>query len=99
MAESSTPDMIEQTLSVTFAQLDAYIEHKGCGSPCEACGKKQWVFPETDGQPDIYMTPHVRNPTLSNWYFPIECGHCANTRFLSAGKLWQHFFGEVSANG
>lgn len=83
----------EQTLSITVEQfLDFVAEHKSNG-PCESCGSDDWIYAQENDKPAIMGTANVRSPDTSNWFFFMTCGHCANTRLLGAGLIWNHYFG------
>ncbi|WET08855.1 hypothetical protein P3S72_20430 [Pseudomonas sp. D3] len=83
----------EQTLSLTVEQLLDFIAAKGSDSPCEACGAKDWYYAQDDAGPTITTSSNVRSPNTASWFFFMSCNNCANTRFLEAGRVWEHYFG------
>ncbi|MGC3935945.1 hypothetical protein [Pseudomonas atacamensis] len=84
----------EQTLSLTVEQLLDFIVTKGSDRPCEACGAKDWNFAQEDAGPTLTGLSNVRTPGIANWFFFMSCNNCANTRFVEAGGVWEHYFGE-----
>jgi len=84
----------EQVLSLTSEQLFDFVENKELSRACEACGSTTWHLAQDAGLPTITSTTNVRSPDTSSWFFFVSCQDCANTRFLEAGIVWDHFFGK-----
>lgn len=82
----------EQTLSITIEQLLNFISIKGLDRQCEACGAQDWYYARDDAGPTITGSSNVRNPRTSSWFFFMSCNNCSNTRFLEAGRVWEHYF-------
>lgn len=85
----------EQTLSITLEQLLNFINTKKLSNPCESCGSRDWYFAQDDDGPTIISSVNVRSPGTSSWFFFMSCNTCANTRFMEAGKVWEHFFSQA----
>lgn len=89
----------DQTLSITVEQYLDFIAEKGSDGPCESCGHREWIYAQEGDKPAIMATVNVRDNWSSNWFFFMTCGHCANTRLLGAGQIWEHYFSpETSKN-
>lgn len=88
----------DQTLSITVEQYLDFISETQADGPCEACGKREWVYAQDNDEPAIMATVNVRDHGTSNWFFFMTCGHCANTRLLGAGLIWNYYFGTGRSN-
>ncbi|WP_313461590.1 hypothetical protein [Pseudomonas nitroreducens] len=89
----------EQTLAITRPQLLQYLTLKKLLNDCEACGANDWSNPEENGMPSIVATATIRSPGAANWYFPLICENCGNTRLINAGNVWHHYFSSESSDG
>lgn len=95
-AKAQRQTLGEQTLSINTEQLLDFIIAKGIDSPCEACGSQDWYYAQDDAGPTITSLSNVRTPNTASWFFFMSCNNCANTRFLEAGRVWEHYFGTAT---
>lgn len=90
--------MVEQTKSITSDMLRDYLSEKSPDGKCDACGHENWEMPHHEGMPTILSIDLVKVDGMTNWFFPLYCGQCGNTRMIAAGFVWKHYF-EVKKDG
>ncbi|WP_130907816.1 MULTISPECIES: hypothetical protein [unclassified Pseudomonas] len=83
---------ISQILTITLDQLLSYLNNNDCMHPCAACGKSNWSIPLADNMPAIYMTPSVRNPSISAWAFHVNCNECGGIKIFNAARVREYVF-------
>lgn len=75
---------LEPLMSMTFEEVNGYLEKVDGEHPCEACGQVDWrISTDLSGKVSlVFMTIPPTNDGLA--FVPISCGVCANTRFFNA---------------